>query len=38
MSPVAQSERHNAPWLVGELVPRMAGDIDDIVIGFEDSV
>ena len=38
MRPLAQSERHDAPGLIDELVPGLAAVIDEIVIGFEDAV
>ena len=38
MGPLAQSEGHDAPWLVDELVPSLAAVVDKIVVGFEDSV
>jgi hypothetical protein len=36
--PLAQSDGHNAPWLIEELVPRLAAVIDEIVVGFKDTV
>jgi hypothetical protein len=38
MRPIAQSDRHDFPGLIDELVPGVAAVIDDIVIGFEDAV
>ena len=38
MSPLAQSERHDAPWLIGEAVPGEAAMVEDVVVGFEDAV
>ena len=38
MRPVAQSDGHDAPWLIGEAVPGEAAMIGDIVVGFEDAV
>ncbi len=38
MSPVAESDGHDCPGLVDELVPGFAGKIDDFVVGFEDPV
>jgi hypothetical protein len=35
---LAQSDRHNPPGLVDELVPGIAAGVDQIVIGFEDTV
>jgi hypothetical protein len=36
--PLAQSDGHDAPGLVDELVPSLAAMIDEIVVGFEDAV
>jgi hypothetical protein len=36
--PLAQSDGHDAPWLVDELVPCLTAVIDEIVIGFEDAI
>lgn len=38
MSQIAQSDWHDAPWLIDELVPNMAGNMDDIITGFENIV
>src|SRR5712672_141554 len=38
MSPYAESDCHDSPGLVDELVPGEAAVIDDVVIGFEDPV
>ena len=38
MCPLAQSDGHDAPWLIGETVPGEAAMIEDIVVGFEDAV
>ena len=38
MRPRPQSDRHDAPWLIGEAVPGEAAMIEDIVVGFEDAV
>ena len=38
MRPLAQSDGHDAPGLVDELVPSLATMIDEIVVGFEDTV
>ena len=33
MCPVAQSERHDDPWLIGEPVPNVAAMVEEIVVG-----
>ena len=38
MGPRSQSERHDAPWLIGEAVPGEAAVVEDVVVGFEDAV
>ena len=38
MRPSSQPEGHDAPRLVGEVVPGEAAVIKDIVVGFEDAV
>lgn len=38
MCPLSYAERHDAPWLADELVPCMAADIDNVIIGAEDSL
>jgi hypothetical protein len=38
MRPLAQSDGHDAPRLVDELVPCLAAVVDEIVIGFEDAI
>jgi hypothetical protein len=38
MRPIAQSNGHNAPGLVDELVPGVAAVSDDFVVAFEHSV
>ena len=38
MRPIAQSDGHDAPWLVDELVPSVAAVVYDVVIRFEDAV
>ena len=37
-APIAQSEGHDAPRLIDELVPGVAAVIDDVVVGGEDAV
>jgi hypothetical protein len=36
--PLAQSNGHDAPGLIDELVPSVAAMVDEIVVGFEDAV
>jgi hypothetical protein len=36
--PVAQSDGHDPPRLVDELVPSLTAMVDEIVVGFEDAV
>ena len=38
MRPLAQSDGHDAPGLIDELVPCLAAVVDEIVVGFEDAV
>ena len=38
MRPLAQSDGHDVPGLVDELVPGVAAVVDEIVVGFEDAV
>ena len=38
MRPLAQSDRHDAPRLIDELVPCEAAVIDDVFVGCEDAV
>ena len=38
MHPFAQAEGHDAPGLVGELVPGIAAVIEDILVAGEDPV
>ena len=38
MSPLAQSDGHNAPRLIDEAIPSVAAVIDDIVVRAEDAV
>ena len=38
MRPLAQSDGHDPPGLVDELIPCLAAVIDEIVVGFEDAV
>ena len=38
MCPFAQSDGHDAPGLIEELVPSGAAMVDEIVVGFEDAV
>ena len=38
MRPITQSERHDAPWLIDELVPSVAALVDDVVVGVENAV
>ena len=38
MCPLAQSDGHDAPGLIDELVPCLAAVIDEIIVGFEDAV
>ena len=35
---MAQSNGHDAPGLIDQLVPSVAAMVDEIVVGFEDSV
>jgi len=38
MSPIAQTDGHDAPRLVAQAVRGVATQIDDLVVGFEDAV
>ncbi len=38
VGPIAQSEGHDAPGLVGELVPRRTAVIENVAVGGEDPV
>ena len=38
MRPLAQSDGHDAPGLIDELVPSVTAMVDEIVVGFEDAV
>ena len=38
MSPVSQSDGHDEPRLIRELVPRRAAVIEDVAVGGEDPV
>ena len=38
MRPLAQSDGHDAPGLVDELIPCLAAVIDEIIVRFEDAV
>ena len=38
MRPLAQSNGHDAPGLIDQLVPSVAAMVDEIVVGFEDAV
>src|SRR5579862_1009024 len=38
MCPIAQSDGHDAPRLVDELVPSIAAVIDDVALGAEDAI
>ena len=38
MRPLAQSDGHDAPRLIGETVPGEAAMIEDVVVRFEDTV
>ena len=38
MGPIAHSDGHDAPGLIDEFVPCLAAVIDDIVVGFEDTI
>ena len=38
MGPFAATDRHDVPWLIDELIPRLAAVVDDVVVGGEDSV
>lgn len=38
MGLLAQSEGHDAPGLVDELVPGEAAVVDDVIVGLEDAV
>jgi hypothetical protein len=35
---MAQSDGHNPPRLVDELVPCLAAVVDEIIVGFEDAI
>jgi hypothetical protein len=35
---LAQSNGHDAPGLIDELVPSLAAVIDEIIVGFEDAI
>jgi len=35
---LAQSDGHDAPWLIDELVPGRTAMVDEIVVGFEDAI
>jgi hypothetical protein len=35
---LAEADGHDAPGLVDELVPCLAAVVDEVVIGFEDTV
>ena len=38
MRPLSHADGHDAPRLIGELVPRLAAMRDDVVICLEDTV
>jgi hypothetical protein len=38
MSQVAQTDGHDAPWPIDELVPGVAAGIENVVVGFEDTI
>ena len=38
MRPLAQSDGHDAPGLLDELVPCFAAVVDEIIVRFEDAV
>jgi len=38
MRPLPHADGHDAPWLIDEVVPGEAAVVDDVVVGFEDSV
>ena len=38
MRPLAHSDAHDGPWLIGEAVPGEAALVEDVVAGFEDAV
>ena len=38
MRPLAQSDGHDAPGLIGELVPSITTMVDEIIVGFEDTI
>ncbi len=38
MSPIAQSEAHDAPRLIGRLVQNIAAMVEDIVVASEDPI
>ncbi len=38
MGPIAQSDGHDSPGLIDELVPGVAALVEDLVVGFEDPV
>jgi hypothetical protein len=32
------AEGHDAPGLIGEFVPSVAAEVNDLIVGFEDAV
>ena len=38
MGPVPESDGHDPPGLIGEFLPGIRAMIEDVVVGFEDSV
>ena len=38
MRPIAQTDGHDAPWLIDEVVPGIAAVIEEIVVGGEDAI
>jgi len=38
VGPLAQSDGHDSPGLIDELVPGVAAFFEDLVVGFEDPV
>jgi hypothetical protein len=38
VSPIAQSDGHDAPRLVDKAVPSFAGGIEEVLVGLEDAI
>lgn len=38
MRPISQSDGHDTPWLIGELIPSIRTMVEDVIVGLEDSV